>query len=369
MKLKNLILTAILACFYPFSLLQKVKSDKISFISLESKTLTHDFKRIHDTLVKSHQYDLEYALFKYTPSLRSQVAYVFACIRQLFIINRSHLVLLDFNNFVVSKFKRKKGVKVLQVWHATGAIKQFGNHVKRDYPIKNYDYTIVNSAFFVDTFSKAFNIPKANVMVTGIPETDDLFNEQLIDQHCTYLYQKYPQLKDKTIVTYAPTFRGRLATGFEEVEIDLDAVQKALGDAYAVIAKPHPLILKSRYANNPNIIYLQDEPIKPILAITDILVSDYSAIIYDFMVTQKPIIAYVPDLADYQAKPGIIFDFENDFPGAIVKTDAALVAEIWGANWDVSKQDNLYNKVFQYRDGKSLQRVINLIATIMGEVE
>lgn len=187
MKIKNIILTIILAIFYPFSLLQKVKQNKITFISLESKSLTRDFKIINDALVKIDKHDLSYHLFEYAPGIKNQVTYIVKCIQQLFAINQSHLVLLDFNNFVVSKFKRKNGVTVLQLWHATGAIKQFGNSVPRDYKIKHYDYTIVNSEFFVEDFSKAFNIKKENVKITGIPETDKLFNHQRISRNIDYL--------------------------------------------------------------------------------------------------------------------------------------------------------------------------------------
>src|SRR5574341_708408 len=271
MKIKNLILTLILAIFYPFSLLQKVKKNKITFISLESSSLTRDFKIINKALIKADKYDLTYHLFDYTPGLKNQVIYIIKCIQQLFAINQSHLVLLDFNNFVVSKFKRKHGVTVLQLWHATGAIKKFGNSVPRDYKIKNYDYTIVNSEFFVDDFSKAFNIKKENVKITGIPETDKLFNHQLI------------------------------------------------------IYKPHPLIVHSKYEHNKNIIYMPHESIKKVFAVTSMLVSDYSAIVYDYMVSEKSIIAFVPDLDNYANKPNNIFYYEKEFPGIITKTNQELV--------------------------------------------
>ena len=367
MKLKNILLTLILAIFYPFSLLQKVNANEITFFSLESKTLTRDFETINAALVARGQYELTYHLFEYAPGIKNQLAYVIACIQQLFAINRSHLVLLDFNNFVVSKFKRKHGVTVLQLWHATGAIKQFGNSVARDYQIKNYDYAIVNSEFFIDTFSQAFNVKKENVKVTGIPETDKLFSKTRSSENETYLCQKYPQIIGKKIVTYAPTFRGRFGKGFYETEIDLDFIQKSLGDDYAIIYKPHPLIANSRYRDNDNIIYMQEESIKKVFAVTDVLVSDYSAIIYDYLVTQKPLIAYVPDLETYGQSPGIIFDYEQEFPGAIVKNDQDLVNEIRNVNSVNIKQTNLYDKVFKYRDGQSLQRVIELIENIMGE--
>ncbi len=367
MKVKNIILTLILAVFYPFSLLQKVNANQITFISLESKILARDFETINAELVKQGRHHLTYHLFEYAPGIKNQLAYVIACIKQLFAINRSHLVLLDFNNFVVSKFKRQHGVKVLQVWHATGAIKKFGNNVKRDYKIKNYDYTIVNSEFFVEAFSQAFNVKKENVKITGIPETDKLFNQEYITENESYLCEKYPLVRGKKIVTYAPTFRGRFGEGFYETKIDLDLIQKSLGDDYAIIYKPHPLITNSKYQHNEHIIYMQEESIKKVFAVTDILVSDYSAIIYDYMVTQKPLIAYVPDLEEYSKTPGVLFDYEQEFPGAIVKTDQDLVNEIKFVHKDDYKQAKLYDKVFQFRDGKSLHRVIGLIEEIMGE--
>jgi CDP-ribitol ribitolphosphotransferase len=365
MKIKNLILTLILAIFYPFSLLQKVKKNKITFISLESSSLTRDFKIINNALIKADKYDLTYHLFDYTPGLKNQVIYIIKCIQQLFAINQSHLVLLDFNNFVVSKFKRKHGVTVLQLWHATGAIKKFGNSVPRDYKIKNYDYTIVNSEFFVDDFSKAFNIKKENVKITGIPETDKLFNHQRINNNSNYLKEKYPQLSNKIVVTYAPTFRGRFGTGFQELDIDLDFIQQALGDDYIIIYKPHPLIVHSKYEQNKNIIYMPHESIKKVFAVTSMLVSDYSAIVYDYMVSEKRIIAFVPDLDDYAKTPGILFDYEKEFPGVITKTNQELVDAIRFVNPDRDKQIKLYDRVFKYKDGKSTDRVIKLIQDIM----
>ncbi|GFH39798.1 CDP-glycerol glycerophosphotransferase family protein [Lactococcus insecticola] len=367
MKIKNLILTIILSIFYPFSLLPKVKNDRITFISLESSKLTRDFKIISQALEKSGKYDLKYDLFEYTPGIKNQLAYVITCIKQLFAINSSHLVLLDFNNFVVSKFKRTNGVKVLQLWHATGAIKQFGNNVKRDYKIQNYDYAIANSEFFVETFAEAFNVKKENVKITGIPETDKLFDKKRVKQNVAYMLKKYPKIKNKTIVTYAPTFRGRFGTGFREVEIDLDFIQKSLGESYAIIYKPHPLISNSKYQDNKNIFYMQEESIKKVFAVTDILVSDYSAIVYDYMVTQKPIIAYVPDLAEYSNSPGLLFDYEKYFPGRITVDNQTLIDEIRFVSRDAARQKKLYHNVFKYKDGKSTRRVIRLIENIMAD--
>ena len=83
-------------------------------------------------------------------------------------INTSHIVLINDNNYVVSHYKRQV-VKVIEVWHATGAIKKFGNAIKRQYPINNYDYVIANSDYWVEPYSLAFSVDKNNVLVTGMP--------------------------------------------------------------------------------------------------------------------------------------------------------------------------------------------------------
>ena len=67
--------------------------------------------------------------------------YFLNTIKQIFVINTSALGIINDNNYVISNFKRK-GVTVLQVWHAAGAIKKFGKVIKREYPIANYDYVI-----------------------------------------------------------------------------------------------------------------------------------------------------------------------------------------------------------------------------------
>ena len=70
MKLKNIILTIVLAIFYPFSLLQKNNANEITFISLESKSLARDFETINAELVKRGQYQLTYHLFEYAPDIK-----------------------------------------------------------------------------------------------------------------------------------------------------------------------------------------------------------------------------------------------------------------------------------------------------------
>ena len=99
MKTKSIILTIILGIFYPFSLTLRVKKNRITFISLEHDNLSKDFKLIYDRLKKKDQYELRTVLFKFESSLWGNIKYGYACIRQLFLIESSRLVIIDYNNF------------------------------------------------------------------------------------------------------------------------------------------------------------------------------------------------------------------------------------------------------------------------------
>lgn len=367
MKLKSIILTTILGLFYPFSLLFKVQRNRITFISLEHANLSKDFKLLYEHLQRNSEYDLKTVLFKFEPTLWGNIKYGFACIRQLFLIQSSHLVIIDYNNFVISRFPHKKQVKVLQLWHATGAMKQFGNDVSRDYVIHNYDYAIANSEFFKPIYARAFNLPEENVMVTGIPNNDKIFHSTFVEKTKNRLLKKYPILKEKKVIMYAPTFRGRISTKFKEAKIDLAAVHKELRDDYIIIYKAHPLISHSKYTDDPNVLFVKDELISSLFCVTDLLISDYSAITIDWMAFNKPVIAYVPDLNKYANKPGLTIDYETEFPGTVVKNEEQLVKTLKKGDTDQGKRQRarFAKKMYKFSDGRSTERVVKLIKSIM----
>ncbi len=144
---------------------------------------------------------------------------------------------------------------------------------------------------------------------------------------------KYPLLKGKKIITYAPTFRGRISTHFKEALIDLEKIHQAIGNDYIVIYKSHPLIQHSNYEKNEHVLYIQDELISSTL-LCDRYFSDrlFGQFAIDWMVFNKPIIAYSPDLMTYSHKPGFTIDYENEFPGQVTKNEDELIKAIIAVN-------------------------------------
>jgi CDP-glycerol:poly(glycerophosphate) glycerophosphotransferase (EC 2.7.8.12) len=368
-KLKSIVLTVILALFYPFTFLFRVHQNRITFISLEHDNLSKDFKILHDELNAKQEYEIKTLLFKFQPTFLGQLQYGLACIQQLFVLQSSKLVIIDYNNFVISKFPHRKEVKVLEIWHATAALKNFGNCVQRDYEIKNYDYAIANSDFYKGVYAQAFNLPEENVLVTGIPNNDKIFNDHFVQDTKARLLEKYPVLANKKVITYAPTFRGRISTYFKEAKIDLARVHQALGEDYVIIYKAHPLILGSAYENNPHVLFIEEEPISSIFCITDVLITDYSAIAVDWMVFDKPIIAYVPDFKSYSKKPGLTIDYLQEFPGAVTFNEGELIQALQATDSTSYQKERalFFKKTYNYCDGKATERVLKVIEDLMTE--
>ncbi|MFK4890730.1 CDP-glycerol glycerophosphotransferase family protein [Lactococcus petauri] len=369
MKLKSIVLTIILALFYPFTFLFRVHQNRITFISLEHDNLSKDFKILHDELNAKQEYEIKPLLFKFQPTFLGQLQYGLACIQQLFVLQSSKLVIIDYNNFVISKFPHRKEVKVLEIWHATAALKNFGNCVQRDYEIKNYDYAIANSDFYKGVYAQAFNLPEENVLVTGIPNNDKIFDDHFVQDTKVRLLEKYPVLANKKVITYAPTFPGRISTYFKEAKIDLARVHQALGEDYVIIYKAHPLISGSAYENNPHVLFIEEEPISSIFCVTDVLITDYSAIAVDWMVFDKPIIAYVPDFKSYSKKPGLTIDYLQEFPGAVTFNEGELIQALQATDSTSYQKERalFFKKTYNYCDGKATERVLKVIENLMTE--
>lgn len=92
-------------------------------------------------------------------------------------IKRARLVIINDNNYVISRMKPKY-TKVLQVWHAAGAVKKFGNQIKRQYEIKNYDAVISSASYWKTCYAQAFGVQENQVHDCGMARIDRLLNKE-----------------------------------------------------------------------------------------------------------------------------------------------------------------------------------------------
>ena len=133
-----------------------------------------------------------------------------------------------------------------------------------------------------------------------------------------------------------------------------------------LLFKPHPSSEKidlSQYNHiksvDPNV------DIMDLLVITDILITDYSGVTYDFLITMRPIIFFAYDLDKYLMERGMYYDYETFVPGPIVKTGDELLIKLKNvSHWDKKyeeKRKNVRNLLNKYSDGNSTKRIIEFL--------
>lgn len=363
MTLQKMVLNIVLKFFSLFLPLFGIKKNRITFISLTADTLKDDFLLINKELEKFDDLDIKYNLLKFKKNIIGDFFYFLNCIKQLFIINTSHVVILNDNNYVVSNFKRK-GVIVVQIWHACGAVKKFGNDIDREYEIKNYDYVLSTSDHWKTIYARSFQVNEERVLPLGMARTDVLFDKTWIEKSRQKMLKKYPILEDKYIYLYAPTFRGNIIKGFSYEQLDLNQLITNLPSNVIVLYRMHPLLEGVSLGENERVINMANENLNDLLACADCLISDYSSILFDFSILKKRLICYVPDLENYKETLGLNIDF-NSIPGEKCFTLQELIQAMNHFDYDEKEIENFKNLYFKEQDGKSAERIAYWLHSII----
>lgn len=335
----------------------KVKGNKVTFISYTNDVISSDMKLISGFLKKRKDCELVFLTKKFDNTLINKIKYLYEFVMQTYHINTSRVVVIDGNNFAVSNIKKKEKTVVIQIWHACGAIKKFGCDYSRRYDISNYDYVITSSSSSKKHFASAFNMTEDRILTLGVAKTDRLFDKQKIKKYQSEIYEKYPFTKGKKVVLYAPTFRGDGVFSKSYMDVNLDKLAEKLGDEYIIMYKMHPISNYNKCQKNSNIIDVCNESLYKLFTVSDMLVTDYSAVMYDYLILEKPIYFYTPDLGEYIANRGMYWDYKNYVPGNICYNEEELGESILNKKYDLEKVRKVKKEFFDYLDGNSTKRI------------
>lgn len=356
MSVQKLILNIALMIVDILTFWMTPKKNRITFVSMTQNKPTEDFLLLGRELEK--EYDVHYNLMVFQKNLMGRFQYFLNCLKQEIDFKRSSLVILNDNNYCLSR-KKPKGCRVLQVWHACGAIKKFGNEVDRSYTISNYDWVLCNAPAWKPVYARSFGVSEEQVLVTGMPRTDRLLKEM---DH-TAFFEKYPQCKGKKLCLYAPTFRGNMLSGFQRVSFDIKQVQDACED-WVVLYKFHPL-LEGIQVPDCQAVNVHEEDLYLLMQVSDCLISDYSSVILDYSLLKKPIIGYMDDLDQYKENIGLNIDLEQ-YPGPICTTEEQLIQTLQQIDaLDRNRVETFQKEYMVYTDGQNTKRVIEWIRTIL----
>ena len=284
----------------------------------------------------------------------------------------SRFIFLNDNFFPLAFMQFSPKNIVVQLWHAPGAFKKFGGSVDfksrkiLEKASKNTDYLIVSSSNIQDYYSEAFQIPKTKIKPLGLPRADYYFENHDIDDLKSKFFEKYDLSGDKKIVLYAPTFRDEEKYNNVFNYLDLEKFNESLGDEYILALRLHPKIKKfysGEISSKGKYIDCSDySSEQELLLISDILITDYSSIMIEFALLNKPIIFFTYDFESYLTEErGFYFDFKSTVPGPVVYDSNQLIDVIKSNSFDENKISEFVKTQFNEIDGQSSKRVVDYL--------
>lgn len=344
---------------------------KITIISRQSDTPSMDISLLANKLTELHpDYQVVVLCKTLKGSLFKKACYLFHIFVQMYHMSTSEAVVLDSYCIAASILKHKKKLLIVQMWHSVGTMKKFGYSIldkeegsssKIAHLMKmhaNYDYILVAGDGYRDHLSQGFNYPHDKIITFPLPRVELLKSISYGDKTRSKVYETYPELKEKTNILYVPTFRKKDDTAFIDALKDLcDNIDY---NKYNLIIKPHPLTGLEGFSNDNAIVDKQYSSFDMLFA-SDIVISDYSCIMYEAAVLNKPIYLYAYDYDEYMRTRDIYMDYKQEVPGPICDTASELLSAINNANYDYDKLDMFLNKYVYMGSKHETEDIINFI--------
>lgn len=352
----------------------KLNEKRVLFLSDSRDHISGNFEYIYNYLKENNpDYELKTHLKK---SLKTKRKFKEKILLLKDIASSKYILVDDFYPLIYP-LKIRKNAKLIQVWHAMGAFKTVGysrNKSKEGYKSsslthKNYTDTIVSSENIRKNYAEAFGIDIEKVHPYGVPRTDIFYSDKYKRDIRKQLYQKYPQFKNKKVILFAPTFRGKgQKTAYYDYSlIDFNLIKKKFSKDYVFLVKMHPFIKKLPdidFENDDFYYNLSNErEINDLLFITDILITDYSSVIFEYSFFKKPVIFYIPDYENYDGSRGFYYPFSKYTYGDIAKNNKELINLIKNSKVNKKKLQEFFDYFCGACDGKSTERVVKKLIT------
>lgn len=364
----------------------KVKKNIIIFESNQGRNYTGNPKYIYEELV-NQGLDLKYKCYYIFSSKQTSIPGHGVCIKRnspfyFYIMAIAGVWVSDSR--LPDRLKKRKDTLYIQTWHGTplkklaldmedvfmagsAGIEQYKRRFSEN--TKTWDCLISQNQYSTTIFQRCFDFHK-KMLEIGYPRNDILVNHN-DEAFIIKLKKKFQLPFDKKIILYAPTWRDN--EFYEKgkykfnVSMDFDLLKEKLSQEYVMIVKYHYLIMDAiDWSKYEGFVYQysRDCDIADLYLVSDMMITDYSSVMFDYSVLKRPMLFYAYDLEHYKNNlRGFYFDFMEEVPGPISQTTEQLIEDI--QTYDFKVYQDKYNKFtekFNYLDdGKASAKVVSLI--------
>ncbi|TMU84080.1 CDP-glycerol glycerophosphotransferase [Bacillus sp. BHET2] len=276
---------------------------------------------------------------------------------------------------------KRKGITYLQTWHGTPLKKMLfdidnihgrsDDYLERVHAAtKQWNYLVSPSPYATKALKSAFKYT-GSVLEVGYPRNDLFYQSHQHDlRDKVKKHLVIPE--DKKVILYAPTFRDNATNGKNkfvfDLKMDLQQMKERLGEEYIVLLRMHVVIsnkLTIPEELNSFVYNVSNYPeIQELSLISDILITDYSSVMFDFANTNRPILFFTYDLEEYKNNiRGFYMDFEEEAPGPFVYDTEEIIQSIHNIEKIKSSYRDKYQafqqKYCSLEDGKASKRIVD----------
>ncbi len=357
-----------------------VKEKKVVLLEVRQKELSDSFICIRDALIKKGYEVCPVCIQEGTVSRQKVRA---NCIKAAEDIADAKWILINDSCYFLSSIPLREETKVIQLWHACGAFKRFGyslgdrkfgaNTKELDrFPVhRNFSYVTVSSPEVVWAYAEAFHMDKEKVLPLGISRTDLFFDPEALrrarQKVQAVLKENGIDIEGKKILLYAPTFRGRVADAVSPDVLDYEMLHGRLGDDWVFLAKHHPFVKKPPKISEKAKAYALDVtsflPIEVLLMVSDVCISDYSSLIFEYSLFERPMLFLAYDLQDYNDWRGFYYSYEEMTPGPVLSATEEVCEYLLDLEhrWDKEQLRAFRQRFMSSCDGHATERILALM--------
>lgn len=230
-----------------------------------------------------------------------------------------------------------------------------------------YNLVTVSSESIRSIYADAFNIDIQKVKSLGCPRTDYFFDPDWIHKTKESIYKVYPEWRNKKIILYAPTFRDVNGDRSEfHPELDFKELSEKLLPDQIFVVCPHP-VMKNNIVDGEydNIRVIREFSTNDMMHVSHVLITDYSSVIFEYALLNKPIAFFCYDLVNYNR--GFYLNYPDDLPGNVYETQEELVQFICDEDRHIitERHTRFVERYMSACDGHSCERIAGLINSYM----
>ena len=341
--------------------------NKILYLSRQSDAKSPDMLMLEDGIKKvSPKTQQVFRLKRLKDESAISLSYIFSIFGDMWEMASAKVVIADTYSIPVSCLNHKKETKIIQIWHAMGAVKQFslqaaGKAQGRDSGVakamhmhENYDYVLAPSEATADFYCQAFGCKKENIKILSLPRVDVILNG---DNRRNDFLKLNPDFLNKKIVAYVPTFRDddevytqRLVSAFSSCE------------QYKLAVSAHPLSKSAQEGLN-NI--AGGFSSLDLMKLADVVITDYSACAFEAAMLKKPLYFYVPDYEKYKAEQGLNVDVLTEIQGVAFKNEDDLVKSISTGDYAFDLLSAFADKYVENKNTNNTELLAEFICSLL----